>query len=236
MDNFQLDILLYAAAESMGQPELELYNGASDDFSVSNRFVRRMRRFINRVQRGERLEEWRGVINAAKRVVAVVLVICTVTLGGILSIEAVREVIYKYALEWRERRIVVATVGVPEEAELHEIETYREPRGIPKDFERYEGSKTKYIYSLEYEKITESAAILINYRQFVTDVGNKISVSNNGTAVSEVRIGKYDALCFAIEGGPVRVYTLVWNDGVYEYTIDGNVPLDELIKYAESIE
>ena len=235
MDDKQTDMLLYAAAELMGRQELDLYNSAPDDLKASKKFIRRMRRLVKRARRSEALAEWRGVINAAKRVVAIVLVICTVTLGCILSIEAVREIIYKYVLEWGERRIDVIPVGKPDGVECPPME-YKEPRGLPEGFERCELNKSRSIYVIEYEMVTEQSSGFIAYSQRPVEANSVIGISNNDTTVSNVRVGKYDALCFTVEGGPTTMYTLVWNDGIYEYILEGNVPLDELIKYAESIE
>ena len=237
MNDRQIDMLLYAAAELMGRPELDLYNSAPDDLKGSKRFIRRMRRLVKRARRSEALAEWRGVINAAKRVVAIVLVICTVTLGCILSIEAVREVIYKYMLEWGEKWVNVEVVGVQSGVESRRIDIYKEPRELPEEFERYEIEKADYLYVVEYERITETYSYLIVYTQMPSDIGRTMAISSNeSTTVRDVRIGKYDALCFTTERKTGTTYTLVWNDGIYEYILEGNVPLDELIKYAESIE
>ena len=97
-------------------------------------------------------------------------------------------------------------------------------------FERYEIDKMFNLYLIEYESANE----LIVYSQHLLEEFD-IYVSNLNTEVIEILINNDIAYMCNIESSLEDIVHILWNDGVYFYSIYGNVDFNELIKMAESI-
>ena len=227
MNDRQIDMLLYAAAELMGRPELDLYNSAPDDLKGSKRFIRRMRRLVKRARRSEALAEWRGVINAAKKIAIAVLIICTVGLGCTLSIEAVRKAVWEYIITMREHDYIVEYDWSEDELPM-DIYEYKEPRAVD-GYERYEISKSDSAYVIEYE----NESTLIVYQQMVahgtTYISDKFKPRDNVELNGQI----YNVFTWDPEDG---VYSILrWNDGVCIYMLEANLTVEALLPIADSV-
>ncbi len=255
MENSRFDTLLYMASEYMTAPEVGIYDSADDAVELSRRYLRRMNRFIRGVKRRESLEQWSTVLRYAKRTAVAVMLICTVGLGCVLGIKATREALWKLIITRYDKSIKVTFVpdntsdtevsaNAAEDLSETAAETldvmstvpteildYREPAECLVGFDRYEINRSFASLLIEYEK----EDILITYSQHL--IGDYATyVSNQDTVVSDIEINGYIGICgeFTIQG--IDFCVIIWRDGEYEYSLEGNVPFEELLKMSESVQ
>ena len=225
-----LDILLYAAAPYMGEKELEEFNGSSDgklDSKVQDRIYKRLCREHKYYAKHEK---YSPVMEAFKRVAIIILVVLSVGFTCVLSVDAARETIWKALIDWHENYFFFQY----EAEDLHhdvpsEILEYKEPT-VNERFERFEISKRFYSYIIEYESDNE----LIVYTQKLLEDFD-VYVSNSNATVTETTISGHLAYKSVEVDGDETHYILIWNDGMYAYTLSGNIEYEELLKMAESI-
>lgn len=230
MDNISLDAILYVGAKSAGRPELDFYNNAGCDCAPSKKFMRRMRRFIKRVRRQEAWAEWRSVTTAMKRIAVAAMLVCTVTLCGVLSVEAVQDAIWSTVVEWYDEYIDVVFVTEDGMEVPSEILEYKEPTAGLDGYERFEALRTTGMFVVEYED-EES---MIAYEQSI--VGDSaLAITNENSTQHSVMLNGLSVDCFESEINGMILVTLVWNDGKYQYLLQGDVDIEKLLTIAESV-
>jgi len=253
MNNCKFDALLYSVSEYLILPEIEMYDSTDDNVQMSKRCQRKIKRFLRKIKARERSARWNHIIHPLKRVAVAFILICTVGLICTLGLKATREALWKAVLKWHDKYIEVSFVpentaatesltgteiasseageatAVPEAPS--EILDYREPTDGLLGYERYEISRGRSTFLIEYEKDRD---ILIIYCQYTINQGT-LGITNHDTTVSDMEINGYSGLCFAYNVNGIQYYTLLWCDSEYRYEVTGNIPLDELTVIAESI-
>ncbi len=231
MDNSKFDRLLYFASQYAGQPELDLYNSTEEVFTPSKKYNRRMHNFLKRAERQEKWTEWKSITVPLKRIAVAVMLVCTVSLGCILSISAVREAIWKTIVSWYEEYIEVLFVADEDVVAPTEILVYKDPTSGLDGYERFEIVRTAHSYCIEYElsdKIVVYEQSALGYAPLLLTNSDSIlydiTVSNNSGVYAEYTLNDTNYI------------GLTWNDGIYQYSLDGNISLDELVAIAESVE
>lgn len=230
MDNTKFDAILYVAAKRAGQPELDMYYNPQNSYEPSIRFVRKMRRFIKRILWREAWDEWKSVTTPLKRIVVAAMLVCTISLGCVLSIKAVRDAIWSTIIEWYDKYIEVVFVTDDDVEVPTEILEYKEPRAGLEGYERYEIVKNAHAFIVEYEKENS----MIAYRQLLLG-DSSISISNNDTQIQEVIVNGNSALYSEYTSYNETMVGITWNDDDYQYSLEGNIPSNEMIKIAESV-
>lgn len=236
MEN-KLDLLLTLASQYAGQPELELYENAGDELEPSKRFHRRMRRLVKQAKR-QNDSKTGGTSVQLKRIAVAVMLICTVCLGAILCVDAVRDEIFKFVLRW-DKQYVEFDFEPPDTVDKknppsYEIKEFKEPSAGLEGFERFEIGKNSLSFYIEYERLEDG--VLICYSQSVVGAGTYY-LSNNNTKYATVYVGKHSALMGEYEtSAGYTMVTLLWNDGEYQYLLEGNTTLEHMLIIAQSIE
>ena len=218
-----LDALLYAAAPYAGQNELAEYFSVEPPMQLSERIKRRI---IRRAKRGTVT-----VMQYAKRVAVIALIVISIGFAGVLSIDAVRAALWNAIVEWYEEYIAVAFVQEETVSAPTEILEYREPRGLGEEFVRYEVGRNESSLIVEYE----SDVVLISYRQAVFDQF-EIFLSNHESEIfNEIKVNGYPGMITSATTNIEQQLTILWHDDEYTYFIIGNITVDELLKVAESV-
>lgn len=226
----ELDIMLYAAMPYIPSKELEIYNNADPNIKLSNKEKKKILRRVERERKyAEHHQKYRPAWEAMKRVAAVVLIIMSIGFISVLSVEAVRDAIWKVITEWYEDSIFFAYVPEDDIAVPTMILEYKEPI-VGDEFERYEAVRNDYNFSVEYE----SATTLITYQQDLLSE-YKVWLSNHDTEMNSIDVNGHSGKSTVYEINGTLYNTIIWNDGVYVYTINGNIEIELLIDYAETI-
>ena len=227
-----IDVLLYASAPYTGKNEIAAYNAADPEIRLSAKARKRIQKRL-RLEREykEQHERYSPVWEISKRIAIVVLVVLSLSFVSVMSVEAVRVALWEAILEWGEESIHIWYESTVEEPEvLTEIFEYKEPRGIGEEYVRYDGNKTKYNYTIEYE----SENCSISYSQDLL-MNKGLYSSNENTVAENIMVHQYQGVMLEYEVYGVKMIQLVWSDNKYIFSLSGNVSSDYLISLAESV-
>ena len=230
MDN--MDILLYAALSSAGSDELdsEQWGDCDKSMSLSRKADRRIWKKLRRVmQYNEKRQTFHPVGEALKRVAMIVLITAAVGFTCLMSVDAVRDAVWTFLIQWYETKISVQITTEYDVPLLTEIQEYKEPI-VDSAFKRTEIRKSAISYIVEYE----SETMMITYQQCLLD-DYKTLLSNNKTRMYEIEINQNSGIYTILETHGVTMVTILWHDGQYAYTVSGDCDLETLHSIAQSI-
>ena len=226
-----MDALLYASAQYAGRRELEEYTSADPSVvlspSADKRLQKRLRQERKHTSENKPYSSW---FTSAKRAAIIVLAVLSISFVGALSIDAVREAIWNFFVEWGENSIFFKYETEDDTKPPSEILEYKKPR-LGEEFERYEIVKNSMQYVVEYE----NSNTLIAYHQGLLD-GYEVHLSEHSTEMTEITVNGYKGVMARFTTGGVQQVDILWTDNVYSYVLTGNVTLEELLKIAESIQ
>lgn len=218
MDNKNdlFDALLYAAAPSMGKKELETYDSADPNIKLSPKAERKiLKRLKREVKYAERHETYRPALEIMKRAAIIVLVVMSVGFAGVISVEAARDSLYDFIVEWYENSIFfkykIGEDGIPDE-----IEEYKEP--YPGDgYVRYEVARSTYRYTLEFER----GGVVISYNQNLLS-HYAFKLADNYSEFREIIVNGGDGVMTTYVSDGKLNAMIMWNDGKYLYRLSGS--------------
>ena len=224
-----MDILLYAAASYAGKNEFDEFERA-DESELSPKAEKRIfRKIQRRIDYYEKREEFHPVLETLKRVAVLVLAVMSISFVGALNIEAVRSDIYNAVIQWFDKKLGISFDDVPADAP-DRILDYKEPV-LPEGYERFEVRKDEFGFWVEYE----NEVSLISYQQKLLN-GYNPYVSNERTDVEDINVKEYYGVKTVFESHGVTTTSIIWKDNEYAYMLSSNLPYEELLRIAESIE
>lgn len=189
------------------------------------------RRVRQLIRREYRRREHPSFYKYAGKIAAVLAIVCTVSLGAVLSVEAVRNSLWNAVIRNLEDCFSLTFVIETEPPES--IESKREPVIKQENWKKEIAMDTEALYVLTYRD--ENGLKMLSYSQMIlTDSGNY--TNNKDTVIENVTIGELDGLLFVRNGG--ESFSLYWNDGQYCYrltTFDRIIDRKELIEIAKSV-
>lgn len=226
-----MDVLLYAAAPLSIQKELDEYNNADPDITLSPKAKKQiMRRLKREIKYHERHKTYRPAVEWLKRAAVIVLVVMSVGFAGIISVEASRDSLYDFIVEWYENSIFFKYTfdddGIPSE-----ILDYREP--TVDGFARYEVSKSQYRYNLEFER---DGTVITYHQNPLSHYAFKLA--DNYSEIREVTVNGCEGVVTTYVSGGELHMMIMWHDGEYLYRLSGCADdVDEalLMSIAETI-
>lgn len=226
--NDNLDALILLSAQVLEESNLSRFAAADTADTVRPASLdRKVRRLIRQEQHARRAAaRWTPV----KRVVAAILIFCTVAFAAAMSIEAVRGAVWQAIVRWYDTYIAVAFEDA--DAVPKTIRTKREPTDVPSDWVREVRVDSQVLYKLAYLQDGER---VLTYRQF--PLQSDAWVSNDETAVQNVEVGAFNAKLVSLPEN--QTFILCWSDGEYKYalhSIAGSITPELLICIAESVE
>lgn len=193
---------------------------------VSQKTLRKVRAEIRNY---DRKSMWNELPLACRRIVAAILVVCTISFVMCLSVEAIRSEIVNTIVEWYDKFVSVFFVA---ETPPDEIEVYKEPTLQLEGVEKVVITKDSTLYDIIY---TKEGKLIVRYQQKQI-VDNAFKVDNeHNFAQYNVIINNYSALLFKHNNG---CCVLTWNDGEYCYSVHSyskEISTDYLTLIAESI-
>ena len=166
--------------------------------------------------RGDRYHKFTRKTARAILIAAIIMAIATVTLAATVGRDFIVQKFSDYSTY-----NVVDSSGVKDVEDIH-------IGYIPKGFElSHKESVDDYMflsYSKQYSVLNIKKAEINDETNFDTEYKNSESISVN----------QFEGVCF--EDTSLNYYGIIWNNGYYTFTVDGNIPKEELLKIAESIE
>lgn len=210
--NDNLDALILLSAQVLEESNLSRFAAADTADTVRPASLdRKVRRLIRQEQHARRAAaRWTPV----KRVVAAILIFCTVAFAAAMSIEAVRGAVWQAIVRWYDTYIAVAfedadadAVSVPKT-----IRTKREPTDVPDSWVKEVSVDSQSLYRVVY---TEKGEKMLIYKQ--QPLENQVWANNVESTVSETTVGDQTATLVVLKD--TKHYTLYWSDGKYNYVL-----------------
>ena len=227
--NNNFDTILKIAAKNLVEKDLELAKSINTSNTViSKKTLNKVRR---RIKNYEKSSWWNEFPIACRRIVAAVLVVCTMSFAMCLSVKAVRTEIVNTILEWYDK--FVSVFYVTEVIPPNIIEVYREPMLQISDTEKEVLIQSKGTYQIVYLKNDD---ISIQYHQSILTDESKDWDSENGCTQANIKVNNYDAVLFSYDDGSSAI---IWHDNEYSYYVcsyEKDIDSNLLVLIAESVQ
>lgn len=221
------DALLRAAARDLLKEEDDYLRTA--DTSKVEISKRANRRIEKKIKNYERESWWNSTPLVFRRIVAALMLACTVSFGLCLSVSALRAEMVKLIMEWHEEFVSVIYVADHEPPSV--IEEYREPVLQLVGTERQVALKTNIVYHIVYFKENE---LIMSYQQMkLTD--RPIDIDNERCTIEDIEINGNKGQLFVYEDNR---YAFTWSDTEYKYlicTLTPDIERDVLFAIVDSI-
>lgn len=226
--NDNLDALILLSVQVLEEESLKRFDAAEPAGIVRPASLdRKVRRLIRREQNVCRPSaRWMPV----KRVVAAILIFCTVAFAAAMSIEAVRGAVWQAIVRWYDTHIAVSFEDATDMPEP--LRTKREPTGLPDSWVKEVRVDSPALYRVVY---LQAGKKLLTYMQM--PIQSDAWVSNDETAVQNIEVGAFDAKLVSLH--ETQTFVLCWSDGEYKYalhSIAGSITPELMVRIAESVE
>ncbi len=227
LKNDKLDALILLSGSVLIDENVKLFE------STDTSCVLRPRSLDRRVKRNIKRESLKNDFGTffkyAKRVAAVILVICTISFAAIISVDAVRKAVWNIVVEFFDDYLSISFAteeNNPTNEDLNN-ETATMEKGWKRDIIFYNGDT----FLAEY---FNNGTIMFTYEiSHITDTSNPFGSEN--AEVEHLKILDYDALLFVTPED--EFYGLSWIDGEYLHTLlafSESITKDQLISWAQS--
>lgn len=231
-DTHMLDTLLTMAAKTALQQECEQAQAALQPESFSAEFDRRMAQLLRQQSRPLRRKRAMGALG---RAAVVLLTVCAVAFGSIMSVEALRLQVMNMALQWGEKAASFrysrqGESPAPQTDQLTEGIPYA-PAYVPQGFEVKQVQREAGLIGLIYEN-TDGTRIYLDI--FKMDGELSVSVDNEHSTYQTIKINGLDAHLFTATSTDESSFVL-WNTDEYQFTLASVIDANELVKMAKSI-
>ena len=235
-----LEAMLYTAAPLAGQKELDEYK-TSPAAEFSEKAQNKIYKKLCKEQKYySKHENYSPVRESFKRAAIIILAVMSISFTCVLSIDAAREAIWNAIIEWSERFFcfkycdktdtpdAIDETALPEPPS--EILEFKEPV-VDEEFEKVEIRKSSQGYIVQYVNHDK----LIIYKQKTLNE-LKTYISNSQVELTDIFVNNNIGFKSEEFDGIITYYYILWNDGIYFYTLSGNIEYDELLLIAESLE
>ena len=226
--NSNMDALITSAAHVLIDDAAEYMRSIDTSNTVISKSLdRRVHRSIRKYSKKN---WWSSVPVACKKVVAAIMIFCTISFAMSMSVEAVRDEVWNTILEWYDK--FVAVFYVTDETPPSAIEEYREPTLQLAGTERQVIIQTESLNQIHY--LLDQNLVMIYHQFVITDQSQKLD-DEDGCFHETVRIGENEGNLLSYDDGRK---TLTWHDNKYTYVIylyQENIDHDMLLSIAESI-
>lgn len=206
--NDNLDALILLSAQVLEESNLSRFAAADTaDTMRPASLDRKVRRLIRQEQHARRAAaRWTPV----KRVVAAILIFCTVAFAAAMSIEAVRGAVWQAIVRWYDTYIAVSFEDA--DAVPKTIRTKHEPTDVPSDWVREVRVDSQILYRIVYRKEGKK---MLSYKQ--QPLENQAWANKADSTTKEIFVG--DRTATLVTSKDTGHYTLYWSDGAYQYTL-----------------
>lgn len=226
ISDHKLDTLIRAASDELLEEDVNYAKSLDTSTTqISDKAIRRIRRNIRNY---DKEPWWNSIPFSCRKIVAAMLVLCTISFGMCLSVTAVRAEIAHTILEWYDK--FVSVFYVTDETPPSTIEDYKEPLLMLAGTEKLVIEQNPANHSILY---LSNGIPIISYQQMIID--SMVKLDSENCAISNIDINGFDAQLFEYDDGSIAT---TWNDGQYAYNIvlnNSELGSDLLISIAESV-
>ncbi len=222
------DALLKIAAKDLVEEDYEI----AQSIDTSNTVIseKRLKKSRRKIKNYDKESLWLELPIACRRVVAAVLILCTMSFSLCLGVEAIRVEIVNTVIQWYEQFVAVFYVSDMEAPDT--IEEYREPALQISGTERHIVSQGELTYQIYY--IADNEIVLAYHQDVMNNQSHDFDSEYNCTQ-KKIEINDYDANLFMYEDG---TQSITWHDNNYSYLIHSladEIETETLVLIAESV-
>lgn len=225
--NSNLDALIVSAAHVLVDDAAEYMRSIDTSETVISKSLDK--RVHRKIRKHKRDRWWNSVPVTCKKVVAAIMVFCTISFAMSMSVEAVREEVWNTILEWYDK--FVAVFYVTDETPPSVIEEYKEPTlqlaGAEKQVVVQNKADHVVLYFINGERF-------MSYQQKVI-TENTVNLDSENCTKTDLYIGEYIACLFTYDDG---IRNITWHDNEYAYIISCDlkeIDISILVDIAESV-
>lgn len=227
ISDHKLDVLIRAASDELIEEDVNYAKSLDTSTTqISDKAIRRIRRNIKNY---DKEPWWNSIPISCRKIVAAMLVLCTISFGLCLSVTAVRAEIMHTLIKYYDK--FVAVFYISEETPPCIIEEFREPALQLNGKEKQTIVQADILHMIHYYG---ENGLEMEYQQLLlTDSSS--DVDNKDCTIKEVQINGHIAQLFSYFDGR---HTITWHDNDYAYIIFSycDISSDLIIFLAESVE
>ncbi len=229
--NYQLfETLLKAAVEEDFQRELDTLPPEADlrkKYEPSPKLTRQIREALKEEKRrGQQTK----IVQAAKKAAVITAILIPVTFGGLLSVEASRNIIFNSIMEWKAGHVDLYFQPESQMPEDNGDVLYK-PTYLPDGYVEKESVKFGVTQRITYENERKD---LIIFDQISITSGKK-SLDTEHNELKEIIINGKKAYLFVSDKPDIRSY-IVWEGRSASFKLSSNLGQKELIKIVQNVE
>lgn len=209
--NDKNDIIIALACRECSASLAKEFMSSDTDITVPERLTKRILRYINRERRKE---EYAGFYSFAKRALASILAVCSLSFAFFMSIKAVRQELWNTIVDWYDKYFVISYEVSGEHEAPTTIEEKKEPRLLPYGCEKTILADTTMTYYLQY--FLEENEVMLYYQNLINKSHSMID-NENVDIIENISIN--GNICTYMTFNNDNSKCLEWSDGSYTYTI-----------------
>lgn len=226
--NSNMDALIMSAAHVLIEDTADYMRSIDTSNTVISKKLDK--RIYKRIRQNRRENHWNQVPVTFKKIVAAVMVFCTISFALCMSVEAVRENVWNTILEWYDK--FVAVFYVTEETPPSVIEEYREPTLQLAGTERMIIVQTDTINEIHY--MSQENLVMIYHQKLLTDQSEDFDAEYL-CSQEVININGDEGQLFIYDDG---LSVATWHDSEYMYSLyvfNTSVDQKMIIDLAESV-
>ncbi len=227
-ENKNLDALIFLASPALVDAAAKrMLSVDTSGTVISDRLDKKVYTMIRKQNRVWKVD---SISLPVRRVVATIMILCTIAFSACMSVQAVREEVWNVILEWYDR--FVAVFYVTSVTPPKTIEDFREPTLQPANTEKQIVVQSDTLYQIHF---TGSNNIVLIYQQTLLTEQSVDFDSENGCVHLPTVVHGYKGHLFTYDDG-VKVIT--WHDTKFAYTLysySDTIDADALLRIAESV-
>lgn len=228
------DALFQTAVYQSAEEELATLKVAPEDWHTFSEAHERRLKVI--LRRHHRRESWKHTLPDARRVAVLVLLIISITFGGLMTVEAVRNEVVRVVIQWFVKFTDVGFLSEGTEAAGEDIDLRESgamlPSYVPEGFELIDSSQSRIRVMHLYQNSLNDTIV---YDQILRAEGEAASLDNENHDIVKTVISGHDGIIATSNQPELKSVILIWNDGIFTYSIMGEIDENQAIAMAESL-
>lgn len=190
------------------------------NITFTDDFKRKMQKLIN----AQKKSYYYMINTVGKRVAIIILAILITLTATTFGVEAIRKSVIEFITETFEKFTKISVQN--DESDSYAVLVKTSPQYIPEGYVSEEEISSETVYRIVYN----SGDSTIDYRQRM-NFSTFYNIDTEDIEYEKIIVNSFDGIKYVKNG----INSVVFADETYMYTINGQVPFDELIKMARSI-
>ena len=214
LDEYLYKTVPTAAQEMVDETEI------SNDIHVSEEFDKRMKKYFDKLDRKAKFKRFHVY---AKRACVLIIAVVVVAGASVMSVDAWRIKLFNMLTNKSETN---TEIKFQNEGENKYVSDEITLNYLPVGFQLLEDNKLAAEIYLSFTNREQVIQIVCR------PIQSTVKLDTEDADSKSIKINESDAILTQKNG----VYSIIWSDGLYSYSVTGDITEDELIKIARNVE